>query len=138
MLRRSIVEQHPFTVCNKLYLLIQLGDGGTDVDRVVDSTFLVHLPVIDRQLMCQQDDVYVLTSFLNVGDGGDIFCLNILFIEHDEMLIANMRGADSGCVLVVLCVLYQSTGNVFQALLGFWIATKIYNTYHNLNTPVKG
>ena len=130
MLGWGIVEQHHLTVRDECDFLIEICNGGIDINCVVDTAFLIHLPVIQSQLFGEQDDVYIFTFLFDIGDGRDIFRLDTLFVEQDEMLVTNMRGTGRGSILIVGRKLNQPSGNVSQSFLGFWIVAKIYNAYH--------
>ena len=130
MLGWGIVEQHHLTIGDELDLLVEFSNRGIDINRVIDATFLIHLPVIQRQLVGEQDEVDILAFLFNICDGRDVFCLDTLLVEHNEMLITDMRGTGGGSILVVGRELNQPTGNVFQTLLGFGIVAKINDTYH--------
>ena len=130
MLRWGIVEQHHLTVGDKLDLLVEFGNRRIGRNRVVDTTLLVHLPVIDGQIMGEQDDVDILTFLLDICDSRDIFCLDALLVEQDEVLVTDMRGTGRGAILVVGRKLDQPSGNVFQTFPCIGIVTKIYYAYH--------
>ena len=136
MLGRGIVEQHHLTVGDKLDLLVKFRNGRIDINRVVDATLLIHLPVVHRQLVGEQNDVDILAFLLNICDSCDIFCLYTLLVEHNEMFITNMGGTGRGTILVVGRKLNQPPGNVFQTFLGFGVVAKINYTYHILYNNV--
>ena len=63
--------------------------------------------------MGQQDDIDVPALLLEIGDGRDILCLNILLIKENEMLIADMRSTECCGFLVVGGILHQTARDVF-------------------------
>ena len=116
---RGFVEEHAFTICDELNLLVHLCDSGIGVHCVVDTTLLVHLPVVQSQLVGEQDDIDVLTFLAQIGDGGNVFSLHTLLIEHNEMLIAYMGRTNVSGILVVVCALNETTRDIFQPLYCF-------------------
>ena len=126
MLGWGIVEQHHLTVGDKGDFLIEICNGRIDINRVVDTAFLIHLPVVQSQLFGEQDDVHILTFLFDIGDGRDIFCLNTLLVEQDEMLVTNMRGTGRGSVLVVGRKLNQLSRSWVSGLLPRYTMPIIY------------
>jgi hypothetical protein len=67
----------------------------------------------------EQDDIEVLTFFVQIGDSGNVFSLHPLLVKHNEMLIANMGRTNASGILIVVCTLDETTGDVFQPLYCF-------------------
>ena len=73
--------------------------------------------------MGEQDDIDILALLFQIGDGRNVFITDGLFVEKDEMLIADVGNADGCCLLVVFGELDKAPGDVFQPLFGFFTVT---------------
>ena len=109
MLGWGIVEQHHLTVGDKGDFLIEICNGRIDINRVVDTAFLIHLPVVQSQLFGEQDDVHILTFlFATVRE-----CISVVpgFLDCCQ---------DIQCLSYILynmCILMTTQGIIFLTLI---------------------
>ena len=123
-----IVEHLSLAVGNERDLFVELCNRSIDINGVINAAPLIYLTIILGHVVGEQDDVNTLVPLFQIGNSRDVFRLLSLFIEHNEMLIANMSRAGGSRIFVILRILYQTTRNVSQTFFGLRITTKIYYT----------